>query len=159
MRLYDSPRVTQDLDLAVKTLDIERIVATLYELGHVLVVEVDERAALSAPDPSAANRWIESDRPGSLTFIAKPATAANLGDRLRAEHTVIDIQSQVDVLYELSVPFPRLRSRAGILQLAGTPVAVASPQDLIVLKEARRDRSPADDYDIAYLRRLLQSKQ
>ena len=42
LRLYNSPRVTHDLDLAVRTLDIDKIIDLMYGHGYYLIVSVEE---------------------------------------------------------------------------------------------------------------------
>ena len=162
LRLYDSTRVTQDLDLAVRTLDTDAVIDTMYDLGYLLVTAVDEAHASLASTRGGAQRWIARANPGSLSFVAAPADRpsddqgdAGAAQQLRVRHDQLDITSQVDFVYELPVPFPRLLSRARPVRLGETTVMVASPEDLIALKELRADRSAADDADIAYLRSLL----
>ena len=37
LRLYNSPRVTHDIDLAVKSLDLDKIIALMYENSYYLI--------------------------------------------------------------------------------------------------------------------------
>jgi len=157
MRLYDSPRVTQDLDLAVRTLDTERILETMYELSYALVVGVDDKSARFAPTRSVARAWVDRENPGSLSFVIAPIDMA--GDTMIVvEHRIISIESQVDFLYELPVPYPRLKLHARSMEVAGHPMLVAAPVDLIALKQDRSDRSSTDDFDIAFLQGLGQDE-
>ena len=170
MRFYESPRVTQDLALAIRTLDVDDTIDLMYDLSYLLVTGVDAEAARLAANRHAAQRWLAVENPGSLSFVAAPtdvrgATEAP-GEGVSAEepppdhrmvnHTSIEIESQVDFLYELAVPYPRLKSRSREIDVSGTTLLVASPADLIALKEARSDRSADDEADIAFLKGLLQ---
>jgi hypothetical protein len=137
MRIYDSPRVTQDLDLAIRTLDVDDIIDLMYDLGYLLVTGVDDEAAHLAADRSAAQRWLAVENPGSLSFVAAPTDVDGGYEPYYVNHASIDIESQVDFLYEL---------------------AVSSPADLIALKEARSDHSADDEADIAFLMRLLEGR-
>ena len=161
LRLYDSPRVTQDLDLAVRTLDVDTVLEKMYDLGYALVTRVDKAVAHLAPTCAAAERWVNRANPGSLSFVAAPPELRSrleseaAEDSLAVEHSSIHIESQVDFIYEPPVPFPRLKARAKTVDLGGSGALVAAPEDLIALKEARSDRTSDDDSDISYLRKLL----
>ncbi len=157
-RLYGSARVTQDVDLAVRSLDLDAILRMAIESGFALVTEVGDKAAVLIDDVDAASRWVETTKPGSLSFVASPPGAGACTSR-RVAHTDLDIESQIDFLYDLAVPFPRLKSRAVARRLAGIDVPVSSPGDLVALKLARSDRSAADDADIAFLRALAGYKE
>ena len=154
LRLYDSPRVTQDLDLAVRTLDIDRIIDAMYADGYGLVVGVDNESVSLANEATTAESWIEMKRPGSLSFVSRPSRRAG-GEIIVAPHEDIDVLTQVDFLIDLSVPYSRLLQNARAFKAGNTELIVASPEDIIALKSSRSDRSSADDADIDYLNRLL----
>ena len=115
VRLHGSTRVTQDVDVVARTLDLDRILQIAIRAGYCLVVSVDNAGAEVVTDLGFANRWIESTKPGSLSFVALPK------------------------------------------DVGGLEMPVAAPADLIRLKEARTDRSTADDADIAFLRPLAEN--
>lgn len=130
----------------------------MYANSCVLVRDVDAGSVVVFTNAEAADEWITAAKPGSLTFIETPPSASYAGPTARLRHAQIQITSQVDFLYELPVPYVRLRSRARTVSLAGVDTLVAAPEDLIALKQARTDRSPADDADIAYLQRVIREE-
>lgn len=154
LRLYDSPRVTQDLDLAVRTLDIDDIIDSMYADGFALVTAVDEESVTLVRDPTAADTWIEMKRPGSLSFIARPSVQST-GEFIVSKHRDVDVLSQVDFLIDLPIPYTRLRKNARTFKAGNTELLVASPSDIVALKKARPDRSSADNADIDYLNDLM----
>ena len=156
MRLHESPRVTQDLDLAISSTAIAAAIDALYRNGYVLVVAVSEGGATVIGRVTTARGWVEQNNPGSLTFVGRPA---GVGDEETHEvpHEKIRVESQVDLLYELTVPFGRLLHDAEKRTVSGVLVRYASLDHLLQLKEARSDRSAADEADIAFLRQRLQS--
>jgi hypothetical protein len=129
MRTYDSPRVTQDLDLAIRTLDVDDIIDLMYDLGYLLVTGVDVEAAHLAADRHAAQRWLAVENPGCLSFVAAPTEVAGGQD-----------------------------DAGGQTARGEGSSAEGRPPDLIALKEARSDRSADDEADIAFLRRLLEDR-
>ncbi len=70
MRLYNSPRVTHDLDLAVRTLDIDEITDLMYEHDSYLVIAVENDSARIQLSAAEAKEWIIDSKSGSITFIA-----------------------------------------------------------------------------------------
>ncbi len=152
MRLYSSPRVTHDIDLAIRTLDIDRVLPLMYSRNYRLISGLTEETITLLSTPEEAHRWIEKQKPGSLSFVYPRQEAAG-----EVPLTQIDPSSQVDFLFELPLPLPLLTRRARRFSLADTSFLVASPEDLIRLKEARQDRGPSDNEDIRYLRDLLQN--
>ena len=153
MRLHRSTRVTQDLDLSIPSTAIDRVVGVLYARDYVIVSSVNDRSAGLLSSIPEANRWIEAYHPGSLTFVARPM-GFRTGSSREVPHHAIDIESQVDVLYDLAVPFGRLFHEACTISIGEVTVRYAAAHHLLQLKEARTDRSGADDADIAFLREL-----
>ncbi len=159
LRLYGSPRVTQDLDLVIRAQDADRVVGSVLQVGYLLVLAVWEDSVEVARTLESARRWIEAESPASLTFVL-PKENAPTGRTARLLHDTIRAETQVDILFDLSVPFGHLRHRATTQIVGGVELRIASPGDLIRLKEARSDPSPADRFDIDFLRRLeLQKPQ
>lgn len=155
LRIYNSPRVTHDIDFAIRSLDIEKVLECLYSKGYYLITSVDDSGVSVAAKSTEADLWISNEKPGSLTFVV----AENVPNLDRVKYENIDITSQIDFLYELPIPFPRLESRAKVVDLEGITIKVASPEDLIALKSARSNRSPADDDDIRYLKTYLRPRK
>ncbi len=151
LRMYNSPRVTHDMDLAVNPLDIDALVPLLYGAGFALVVGVSDSSIWFQPTAARALSWVEDSRPGSLTFVEArlPAGASSLPP------DAIDITTQVDFLFDLVVPFPRLREHALEFRVDDVTILVASVKDLLALKESRADKSAADLADIEFLKKRL----
>ncbi len=151
LRMYNSPRVTHDLDLAVRTLDIDKIIDLMYGHGYYLIVSVEDDCARVQLTPTEAKSWIEDEKSGSATFVG-------FGKKTLHECIPlidIDITTQVDYLFELSIPVTRLKERAKKIPMEDFFILVASIEDLIVLKENRKEKTNADYADIQFLQNLL----
>ncbi|TVR03721.1 MAG: hypothetical protein EA403_06335 [Spirochaetaceae bacterium] len=149
LRLYNSPRVTHDIDLAIRALDVDHVVDVMYRLGYCLVTSVTETHAAVCSSAAAARAWIERESPGSASFVM---VAGEVASEVPLDH--IDVASQVDFLFELTIPAMHLRKNARRIELPDLSFLVASVDDLIRLKEARSDRSAADEDDLRFLRAL-----
>ena len=149
LRIYNSPRVTHDMALAIRSLDTVRVAELLYGLGCRLVCEVGERDAQLPLSASDAVAWVEAGGVSSMTFVECAVLSSHVS------FAEIDIATQVDFLFDLAVPVMRLRERARAVAVDDFEILVASPQDLLELKRAREDQSPADLADIAFLERLI----
>ena len=57
MRLYNSPRVTHDIDLA-RTLDVDDILALLYPCGYFVVTDLNDDGAKLALTTEDAGAWV-----------------------------------------------------------------------------------------------------
>ena len=108
MRLYNSPRVTHDLDLAVRTLDIDKITELMYEYGYYLVTAVENDSAQICLSADEANQWIIDTKSGSTTFIGFEKTQPSAQVALQE----IDITTQIDYLFEPGIPVMRLKKNA-----------------------------------------------
>lgn len=150
MRLHESPRVTQDLDLAIASSATDDALRALYRNGYVLVIAVSDQGATLVGAEAAALEWVRQTAPGSLSFVARPALLSDEATR-EVPHERILVESQVDLLYDLTVPFGRLLHDAEVTVVSGVSVRYASVEHLLELKRARSDRSAADEADIAFL--------
>lgn len=150
LRLYNSPRVTHDIDIAARTLDLDTIISLMYSHSYYLVTDIHEKTVLIALDSEEAERWVEQTKAGSISFILPNNTPEHPAVPMEN----IDISSQVDVLFELGIPITRLKEHARLIQLQDVSFRVASIEDLITLKEQRSDKSPADEEDIRYLKSI-----
>ncbi|MEX2443748.1 MAG: hypothetical protein WD492_09100 [Alkalispirochaeta sp.] len=157
MRLHDSSRLTQDLDLSVAATTVDKAVRTLYKEGYVLVCAVTEEAATVCGTVEAAESWIEGTDPGSLTLIRRPQQLLSKPS-YDVPHRDIEVESQVDLLYDLAVPFGHLLHDANETEINGVRVRYASDRHLLRLKEARQDKTAADYADIAYLRARIENR-
>ena len=153
VRLHGGTRVTQDLDLAARRLDTDVAVRYMIDHGYALVTAVSENTVSLLVAMQSIDAWIGTERPDSLTFVERPNGL--VGDDPTIPHRNLRIESQVDLLFDLAVPFARLKNNATTMQSAGVTVYVAAPRDLVTLKQARSDRSAADEADIAFLEGLM----
>ena len=150
---YNSPRVTHDLDLAIRTLDVDKVISIMYENNYYLVKDVSKDSAVIAQFQKDAADWVENKKAGSMTFIAldkQPKTGAvQLKD--------IDITTQIDFLFELSIPIIKMKQRAWEVTINKEKILIASKKDLLVLKQNRKDKSSADYADIAFLKSIIKN--
>jgi hypothetical protein len=151
LRLYGSRSTAPDTCLAMRHTDVDDVMALMYASGHLLVTGLAGHSARIAPDMPGAMSWVEATRPGSMTFVEarSPATGARLP--LRA----INPATQVAFLFDLAVPFPRLKAHARALQVGGAVVHVASAEHLLCLEEARAGRTITDPAGLSFLRDLV----
>lgn len=154
LRIHGSPRVTHDLDLAVRMEDVEAVIDLMYAGGYYCAREAATDALRMLLTPSAAKEWVDVSGSGSMTFVHFDAPLA----AAEVPFARIDINTEIDFIFALSIPVLRLRENAKTVMFETLPVFVASPADLFVLKRKRPDRSPADEADIAFLKRLIAQK-
>jgi predicted nucleotidyltransferase len=129
--LLGSPRMTRDLDVVFAPDD-----ANLDALGGVLV------------DLEARLRAVDEDVP----FVADAATLRNAQLlTLTTSAGWFDVHRSVDG----APPYPQLRSNAERYDLGGFSVLVASPDDMIAMKQAAgRPQDLVDVETIAAIKRL-----
>lgn len=150
LRLYNSPRVTHDIDIAARTLDLDKIIALMYENSYYLITRVKADTITIALTAAKAQQWVEQTRSGSISFVSLQSEPQQPEVHMQA----IDLSSQVDILFELGIPIMRLKENARLIQLQDISFRVASIDDLITLKEQRSDKSWTDEQDIRYLKSL-----
>ncbi len=153
LRVHGSPRVTHDLDVAVRLEDVVAVIDLMYAGGYCCARETTAEAVRMLLTPSAAKEWVETSKSGSMTFIHFDAPPA-----AEVPFARIDINTEIDFLFALSIPVLRLRENAKKIMFESLPVFVAAPADLLALKKKRADKSPADEADIAFLKRLIARK-
>jgi len=151
LRVYNSPRTTPDMDLAIRSLDVDRVVELMYERGFSLISSIGGTHATVLPRAAEALRWAESGETRSLTFVR--TVSPGLGGRIALRD--LDLSAEVDFYFDLAVPVMRLKERAREFLVDGFPVLVAAPEDLLELKRQREDKTAADLADIAFLERLV----
>ena len=152
LRLYGSPRVTHDIDLAVPILEIDTLVNLMYRRNYYLVAGVNEKSCTVIPGAEEALDWIEREKAGSVSFI----TLTSPPGSSEIPHEEIDIATQVDFLFEPGIPFPQLTDRARRIELDSFSFLVASPEDLLFMKRNRKDKTEADRADIEFLEKLIE---
>ncbi|TFG61976.1 MAG: hypothetical protein E4H36_09070, partial [Spirochaetales bacterium] len=69
MRIYNSPRVTYDIDIAARILDSDAIVDLLYGRDYFIIEEVTDKDVRIPISPQAALEWVEKTRTGALSFM------------------------------------------------------------------------------------------
>ncbi len=151
LRLYGSPRVTHDVDVAVPILEIDTVVNLMYPRNYYLVVRVNEESCTVLPSAEEALDWIEIKKAGAVSFIE---LASPLENR-EIPHKMIDVTTQVDFLFEPGIPFSRLTDHAQKIELDSFSFLIASPEDLLLMKENRKDKNEADRTDIEFLKKLI----
>jgi len=153
LNIYKNPRVSYDLDLAVKTLDVDIIIEILYKHDFYLISAVDDIKNSIALEltPILAKKFIETSKSGSATFIKlsyKP-------DKNEITGTNIDPENIVDILFELSIPIMRLINNAKKIRVKDIEIILAAKEDLLILKKNRDDKSASDLADIEFLKKII----
>ena len=69
MRIYNSPRVTHDMDLVVRSLDIDKIITLMYDRGYYLATYADDDNVTICLHSVEASEWIETSKSGSMSFF------------------------------------------------------------------------------------------
>lgn len=140
---YGSPRVSLDTDIAIKAIDIDRVVDVAYREGLVLVVGVNaEQHPVTATTAESAQLFLTARRQGFLKFLSR--------------------ELELDAVYDNPVPFMRMYASALVLDLDGVPVRVASLEHLKTMKEVsvqtRDDEEAieADRFDLRYIQKQLE---
>lgn len=153
LRLYNSPRVTHDIDIAAKTLDLDKIIPLMYKNSYYLITKLKEDSITVALNGKHAEQWVERTKSGSISFVSLYSVPQHSEVQLKS----VDIASQIDILFELGIPIMRLKENSRIIELQDISFRVASVDDLITLKEQRSDKSWTDEEDIRYLKSLKES--
>jgi hypothetical protein len=151
MRIHNSPRVTHDIDLAVRVLDIDIIIDLLYPRSYYLVTEIQSESALIKLGSRSAKNWIEETKAGSASLVQtkNPPNSDSV-----PFHEII-ITSQIDLLFEPGIPIMQMMKNGVTIDIAGVSFKTASVKDLLILKRQRKDKTEADYDDIRFLEKLL----
>lgn len=151
--VHGSTRATRDCDYALEKTEsaMRRSVDALFEAGYGIILGWDEDAHAPMPDgvkaDATAAAWARAEHPESVWFW----NAAK--------------ETRIDLVFDLPVPIEDLRARSRPLSIAGRKIAVASLEDLLIMKEtsvrSRRDRRKqlSDEQDIVYLKGLLGKRE
>lgn len=135
LNVHGSIRVTFDSDVAIKTIEADRAIEALLAGGFQMVVGVDaDQYPELTRDSAVAQQFIETSKWGFLKFIA---------DTL-----------ELDVIYDIPLPFMRLYGESKIVTISGIEVRVASLDHIKIMKEKAleyRDDEKRDN-DVADLR-------
>ncbi len=145
--ILGSQRITKDFDFLVsfQGRSVDELVGVLYRHGFELVTKLNENGEVTrtVDDPRVAAIKLKSDLPKSLFFFDWK------------------IRLKVDLLLDFPLPVGEIALRAIKVKIQSRSLRVASPEDLLRLKElAYSDRhSAADAQDLEFLRRLLQREK
>jgi hypothetical protein len=140
-----SQRVTKDVDFVIAHPGdrLNRLVNLFYERGFELVSRVNDAGEVTATidNPKVACTRLRIDEPASLFFFNRR------------------IDLRIDLLLDFPVPAADLIKNATTMKIRSQDLDVASPEDLLRLKElARAGRSFAGDtQDIEFLKRHLKA--
>jgi hypothetical protein len=140
--LMGSQRVTRDFDLLVSTqgAPTEELVRLMYRHRLELVTKFTPAGEVqrTVDNVRVAAAKLKPERPQSL-FFCNPRTGL-----------------RVDLLLDFPLPAHQVAQRAEKVKLGSTGIRVASPEDLMQLKEiAFADRRSASDaQDLEFLRRM-----
>ena len=116
LTLYGSTRVTIDTDIAVKTLDVDRIISLFYDLKFKMVIGVDKNHLPEfASNKKEAKDFSHHSDWGFLKFMTK--------------------ELEIDVLYDIPVPFMHLVNNAVSREYLGIDIDVACLDHLKLMKE------------------------
>jgi hypothetical protein len=140
-----SQRVTKDFDFLVSSTELSRdLVRVIYRRGYELVSKFNKTGEVerTIDNPTAAAARLKLDKPRSVFFY-------NWKTGLR-----------VDLLLDFPLPTHDIADRAAKVGKGPRTLRVASPEDLLRLKEvAYADRqSAADAQDLEFLRSLLKAR-
>jgi len=143
---YGSLRATFDTDIAIRTIDIEKIIRILYKTKSKLVVGTDKNQfPIFAKNLSDALNFANTSKWGFLKFLSD------------------DIE--VDFIYQLPFPFMDLYKKSITKKVGNTNIKIASLNHLKILKEDsiknRNDREKADidKTDLNFILRKLKSNK
>ncbi len=129
LNIHGSPRVTFDSDLAIKTIDIDRVIEVLIAAGLEMVIGVNENShPLLTTDTGNAIDFAEKSRWGFLKFVSE--------------------SFELDVIYEIPVPFAVLFRDSRKIMAGRTEVRVASIEHIRVMKEKAKGSHDDEKRDI-----------
>jgi len=140
-----SQRVTKDFDLLVSAARLSRdLVGVIYKRGYELVTKLNKAGEVerTIDNPAVATARLKLDQPRSVFFY-------NWKTGLR-----------VDLLLDFPLATRDIADRAAKIGKGPRALRVASPEDLLRLKEvAYADRKlAADAQDLEFLRNLLKER-
>ena len=135
VNLHGVPRMTYDIDLIIslESSNVRKLLDKLKEWGYRPKIPVDPMAVV---DETTRAIWSREKGMKALTFRNDKAPI-----------------SEIDILFDLPLPYGELRQRSVAVDLQGVRVPVVSIRDLIELKRASgREQDAAD---IRYLEVVL----
>ncbi len=141
-----SQRITRDFDFLVSSRTLEPdLVEAIYREGYELVTKLSPagEVAKTLDNPRVASARLNLDKPRSVSFF----------DRKKA--------LRIDLLLDFPLSGRKIAGRASKIRTKTGEIRVASPDDLLRLKEiAYADRkSAADAHDLEFLGRMLKGSR
>jgi hypothetical protein len=139
-----SQRITRDFDFLVSTRDLPaNLVGLIYRHGYRLVTKLNAagEVARTIDSSKVAAARLRMDQPRSAFFFDRKSGI------------------RIDLLFDFPTPARDIAGRAARVATKSGVLRVASPEDLLRLKEiSYADRkSAADGHDLEFLRRLLKA--
>ena len=142
---YGSSRITIDTDIAVKTLDIDKIIPLFYSINLKMVIGVDKNQyPLFAEDSNEAILFSNKSDWGFVKFLS---------DDL-----------ELDFLYDIPIPFVHLLNNSQLKKVFGVEIKTASLEHLLIMKQkAVQDRGNSekkelDKIDITFIKNKLKKQ-
>lgn len=135
-----SRRITRDFDFVIIKPDtqLKEMFAVFYDRGFEMAAQLDADGdiTLTIDNPNVAAIRLKMDAPDSIFFI-------NRKTGLR-----------IDLLFDFPIPAVELSKNAHPQKINSQTITVASPKDLLRLKEMAQSarKSPGDVQDIAFLK-------
>ncbi len=141
---YGSSRITIDTDIAVKTLDIDKIISLFYSLNLKMVIGVDKNQyPLFAENSNEAIIFSNKSDWGFIKFLSEDL--------------------ELDVLYDIPLPFIHLLKSAQSKKVFGIEIKTASLDHLLIMKEKavqnreNSEKKELDKIDIAFIKDKLKN--
>jgi hypothetical protein len=123
----------------------------VYDQGYYLATHADDEDVTICLHSVEASEWVEKSKSGSMSFFRFHQKC----DTIKIPISSVDITSEIDFLFDASIPFAKLYKNARTIELDNISIYVAAAEDLLYLKEKRPDKSASDEADIAYLKKML----
>ncbi len=113
---YGSNRSTLDTDIAVKTIDIDKIIKLFYKTKLILVIGVDKNEyPIFAKNLADAFNFTGISKWGFLKFLSNDL--------------------EIDIIYEFPFPFMQLYTQASEIKIDNIKIKIANLKHLKIMKE------------------------
>lgn len=140
LAILGSRRVTRDFDFVITKPDVQLkdMLAIFYDRGFEMAAQVDADGdiTLTIDNPNVAAIRIKMDTPDSIFLINRKTDL------------------RIDLLFDFPISAAELSKNAQTKKLNSQTITVASPKDLLRLKEMAQSarNAPGDAQDIAFLK-------
>lgn len=135
-----SRRITRDFDFVITTPDeqLKEMFAIFYDRGFEMAAQVDAQGdiTLTIDNANVAAIRLKMDAPDSIFLINR------------------ETGLRIDLLFDFPIPAAELSKNAHSTKVNSQTITVASPKDLLRLKEMAQSarNAPGDAQDIAFLK-------